>query len=200
MSILWRSWITFTAIIATVLIVLAVLSSLQHNALYSDLIKQRLSVLAQTSADSFQSVIKLGLPISMVRNASEILMRAQQTDPQISAIHAFNPSGIIVKTTDPTQPGRVPKEVVQAQSLADSGKWSIENDAELFSGVNISNAQGTAVASIVVVYPKREFDTHSSAVIENIAITTLGLLAIFSAVIYLIFCKSDFINSFGAIL
>jgi len=186
MSILWRSWITFTAIIATVLIVLAVLSSLQHNALYSDLIKQRLSVLAQTSADSFQSVIKLGLPISMVRNASEILMRAQQTDPQISAIHAFNPSGIIVKTTDPTQPGRVPKEVVQAQSLADSGKWSIENDAELFSGVNISNAQGTAVASIVVVYPKREFDTHSSAVIENIAITTLGLLAIFSAAAWLL--------------
>jgi MFS family permease/methyl-accepting chemotaxis protein len=186
MSILWRSWITFTAIIATVLIVLAVLSLLQHNALYSDLIRQRLSVVAHTSADSFQSVIKLGLPISMVRNASEVLTRAQQTDPQISAIHAFNPSGIIVKTTDPAQPGNVPKEVVQAQSLADSGEWSIESDTELFSGVNISNAQGTTVASIVVVYPKREFDTHSSAVVENIAITTLGLLAIFSAAAWLL--------------
>ena len=56
MSILWRSWITFTAIIATVLIVLAVLSSLQHNALYSDLIRQRLSVVAQTSADTFAAI------------------------------------------------------------------------------------------------------------------------------------------------
>jgi len=181
MSILWRSWITFTAIIATVLITLAILSAFQHNALYSDLIRQRLSVVAQTSADSFQSVIKLGLPISTVRNASEILARAQQTDPQINAIHAFNPSGIIVKTTDPAQPRNVPQEVVQAQSLSDSGEWSVESDTELFSGVNISNAQGATVASIVVVYPKRKFETHSSAVVENIATTTLGLLVIFSA-------------------
>ena len=186
MSILWRSWITFTAIIATVLITLAVLSAFQHNALYSDLIRQRLSFVAQTSADSFQSVIKLGLPISTVRNASEILARAQQTDPQITAIHAFNPSGIIVKTTDPAQPGNVPQEVVQAQSLSDSGEWSVESDTELFSGVNISNAQGATVASIVVVYPKREFETHSSAVVENIATTTLGLLVIFSAAAWLL--------------
>jgi predicted MFS family arabinose efflux permease len=186
MSILWRSWITFTAIIATVLITLAVLSAFQHNALYSDLIRQRLSVVAQTAADSFQSVVKLGLPISMVRNASEVLTRAQQSDPQIGAIHAFNPSGIIVKTTDLAQPGNVPQEVVQAQSLADSGEWSIESSTELFSGVNISNAQGATVASIVVVYPKREFDTHSSAVVKNIATTTLGLLVIFSAAAWLL--------------
>jgi MFS family permease len=186
MSILWRSWITFTAIIATVLITLAALSAFQHNALYSDLIRQRLSVIAQTSADSFQSVVKLGLPISMVRNASEILARAQQSDPQISAIHAFNPSGIIVKTTDPAQPGNVPREVVRAQSLAESGEWSIESDTNLFSGVNISSAQGTTVASIVVVYPKREFDRHSMAVVKDIATTTLGLLAIFSAAAWLL--------------
>ena len=126
MSILWRSWITFTAIIATVLIALAVLSSFQHNALYSDLIRQRLSVVAQTSADSFGPVVKLGLPISMVRNASEVLTRAQQTDSQITAIHAFNPSGIIVQTTDPTRPERVPDNVIRAQSLADGDLWGGE--------------------------------------------------------------------------
>ncbi len=186
MSILWRSWITFTAIIATVLIALAVLSSLQHNALYSDLIRQRLSVVAQTSAASFQSVVKLGLPISMVRNASELLIRAQQTDSEISAIHAFNPSGIIVKTTDPTHPGTVPKQVVQAQYLAESSEWSVESDSELFSGVNILNAQGSTVAGIVVVYPKQEFDSRSNAVIKHIAITTLGLLIIFSAAAWLL--------------
>jgi predicted MFS family arabinose efflux permease len=186
MSILWRSWITFTAIIATVLIALAVLSSLQHNALYSDLIRQRLSVVAQTSVDSFQSVVKLGLPISMVRNASEILLRAQQTDSQISAIHAFNPSGIIVKTTDPMHPDKVPDMVTQAQSLSDGGKWSIESDSELFSGANISNAQGVTVASIVVVYPKREFDKYNTTVVKDIASTTIGLLLIFSAAAWLL--------------
>ena len=137
MSILWRSWITFTAIIATVLIVLALLSCLQHNALFSNLIRQRLSVVAQTTADSFQPVVNLGLPISMVRNAREILVRAQQTDSRITAIHAFNPTGIIVQTTGPDDPSHVPDEVTLAQSLADSGEWSVESDTELFSGISI---------------------------------------------------------------
>ncbi len=186
MSILWRSWITFTTIIATVLITLAVLSSLQHNALYSDLIRQRLAVVAQTSANSFQSVVKLGLPISMVRNAGEVLARAQQTDPQITAIHAFNPSGIIVKTTDPNNPDKVPDEVRQAQSLADGGEWSVESDTQIFSGVSINNATGATIASIVVVYPKQEFDAHTAAVVKHIAITTLGLLIIFAAAAWLL--------------
>ena len=186
MSILWRSWITFTAIIATVLIVLAALSSLQHNALYSDLIRQRLSVVAQTTADSFRSVVNLGLPISMVRNAREVLVRAQRTDPRITAIHAFNPTGIIVQTTDPNDPGDVPDEVKLAQSLDDSGKWSVESDTQLFSGISIFNAAGTTVGSIVVVYPKDELNARIAAVVKRIATITLGLLIIFSIAAFLL--------------
>ena len=174
MSILWRSWITFSAIIATVLIVLAILATLQHNALYSQLIRQRLSVVAQSTADSFQLVVNLGLPISMVRNAPEVLARAQQTDARITAIHAFNPTGIIVQTTDPDDPNVVPDEVKLAQSLAHGGKWSVESAAKLFSGINIFNAAGTVVGSIVVVYPKVEFNAHTTAVVKHIATTTFG--------------------------
>ena len=186
MSILWRSWITFTAIIATVLVVLALLSSFQHNALYSDLIRQRLSVVAQTTADSFQSVVNLGLPISMVRNARKVLARAQKTDSRIIAIHAFNPTGIIVQTTDPDDPSDVPDEVKLAQSLADSSEWSVETDTELYSGFSIFNAAGTTVGNIVVVYPKEELDTRTTAVVKHIASITLGLLIIFSAAAYLL--------------
>ncbi len=186
MSILWRSWITFTAIIATVLIVLAALASLQHNALYSDLIRQRLSVVAQTTADSFRSVVNLGLPISMVRNAREVLVRAQRTDPRITAIHAFNPTGIIVQTTDPDDPSDVPDEVKLVQSLNDSGKWSVESDTQLFSGVSIFNAAGKTVGNIVVVYPKDELNARTAAVVKHIATITLGLLIIFSIAAYLL--------------
>ncbi len=186
MSILWRSWITFTAIIATVLIVLAALASLQHDALYSDLIRQRLSVVAQTTADSFRSVVNLGLPISMVRNAREVLVRAQRTDPRITAIHAFNPTGIIVQTTDPDDPGDVPDEVKLAQSLDDSGEWSVESDTQLFSGISIFNAAGKTVGNIVVVYPKDELNARTAAVVKHIATITLGLLIIFSIAAYLL--------------
>jgi len=186
MSILWRSWVTFTAIIATVLIVLALLSCLQHNALYSELIRQRLSVVAQTAADSFQPVVNLGLPISMVRNAREVLERAQQTDARITAIHAFNPTGIIVQTTDPGDPGQVPDEVKLAQSLADGSEWSVESDRELFSGVSLLNAAGGTVGNIVIVYPKEEFEARTTAVVKRIVGITLGLLVIFSAAAFLL--------------
>ena len=186
MFILWRSWITFTAIIATVLIVLALLSSLQHNALYSDLIRQRLSVVAQTTADSFKSVVNLGLPISMVRNARQVLERGQRTDPRITAIYTFNPSGIVVHTTDPKSPKKVPKEVILAQSLAEGSKWSVESDTELYSGISINNTAGTTVGNIVVVYPKEEFDALTTAVARHIASITLVLLIIFSSAAFLL--------------
>ncbi|MEE8286414.1 MAG: MFS transporter, partial [Gammaproteobacteria bacterium] len=160
--------------------------SFQHNALYSDLIRQRLSVVAQTTADSFQSVVNLGLPISMVRNARKVLARAQKTDSRIIAIHAFNPTGIIVQTTDPDDPSDVPDEVKLAQSLADSSEWSVETDTELYSGFSIFNAAGTTVGNIVVVYPKEELDTRTTAVVKHIVSITLGLLIIFSAAAYLL--------------
>ena len=186
MSILWRTWITFTAIIATVLVVLAILSCLQHNALYSKLMRQRLSVVAQTAADAFRPVVKLGLPISMVRNARKVLMRAQQTDNRITAIHAFNSSGNIVHSTQQDHPGKVPEQVRLAQSFAEDVQWSIESAAELFSGISIHNAAGATVASIVVVYPKEEFEAQTTDVIRKIATTTFALLTIFSLAAYLL--------------
>lgn len=186
MSILWRSWLTFTAIIATVLIVLAVLSCLQHNALYSNLIRQRLSVVAQTAAKSFQPVVNLGLPVSMVRNAREVLARAQRTDSRITAIHVFDPTGVIVHTTDPGNPSHVPDNVTLAQGLSDSDKWSVESDEDLYSAVSVLNAAGNTVANVVVVYPKEEFDARTLAVVEHIATITIVLLVIFSAAAYLL--------------
>lgn len=186
MSILWRSWLTFTAIIATVLIVLAVLSCLQHNALYSQLIRQRLAVVAQTTADSFQPVVNLGLPISMVRNARQVLERARETDARITAIHAFNPTGVIVHTTHPEHPDKVPAKVKLAQSLADGIQWSVETATELFSGISILDAADATVANVVVVYPKEEFEARTDAVVKNIATITIGLLLIFSAAAYLL--------------
>jgi len=186
MPILWRSWITFTAIIATVLVVLAVLSSLQHNALYSSLIRQRLSVVAQTAAQSFKPVVNLGLPISMVRNARDVLARAQTTDPRITAIHAFDPAGRIVHTTDAETPTHMPENVTLAQALSETMRWSIESETDLYSGVRISSPVGKTVANIVVVYPKQEFDARTAAVVRHIATTTGILLVIFSAAAFLL--------------
>ena len=65
-AMLLRSWLAFSVVIALLQAVLGLLSVLQHDALLSDLLRQRISVLAQTTATSFKPIIDLGLPISMI--------------------------------------------------------------------------------------------------------------------------------------
>ena len=43
---LFRSWLMFAAVIAVVQGILALLSSLQHDALFSDLLRKRVAVIA----------------------------------------------------------------------------------------------------------------------------------------------------------
>ena len=113
-QLLWRTWAAFSALLATVLIILATLSILQHNAVLSDLMRQRLSVVVQSAASSFQTVIDLGLPLSMMRNAGDVLANARSLDPNISAIHVFYPTGIVVHSTETQKPEPFKDKILNA--------------------------------------------------------------------------------------
>ncbi len=186
MSILWRSWLAFTVVIAVVLGVLATLAVLQHNAILSDLIRQRLTVVAQTTAASFRSVVDLGLPLSMMRNADRVLAHGLEIDPTITAIHVFNPSGIVVYSSDAEKPGSVSREVLRAQQLAEGRAWSVETADDLDSGYTVTNRGGQKVGGVVVIYPKGDFDTLRRDMAVRTAILAGGLLVVFSAIAFLI--------------
>ena len=123
MPILWRAWIAFTTIIGIFLAILSVLAVLQHNAILSKLIRQQTAVVVQSTASSFRAVVDLGLPVSTVRNAAEILRAARAAKPGISAIHVFQPTGIITASSAEDHPANVSREVLLAQSLDKSGNW-----------------------------------------------------------------------------
>ncbi len=103
----------------------------------------------------------------MVRNARQVLERGQQTDPRIIAIHAFNPSGINVHTTDPANPNKVPVEVILAQSLAESNEWSVESETGLFSGISINNSAGTRVGETPLVIDIEGIAENGNIVFTN---------------------------------
>ncbi len=186
MSILWRSCLAFSVVIAIVQGGLALLSVLQHNAILSDLIRQRISVVAQTTATAFQPIVDLGLPLSMMRNGNEIAARALRTDPEIRAVHVFNPSGIIVYSTVAERPRSVPREVLRAMQLADDPAWSIETPDELDSGYSIRDRAGNLVGGVVVSYPKDRFASAAEAMAVRTAEAAFLLWAVFSALAYLV--------------
>ena len=186
MSLLWRSWIAFVAVIATVLTVLAVLSVLQHNSILARVVQERLSVIAQTTASSFRSVVNLGLPLSMVRNAKDVLERSRNIDASVEAIHVFNPSGIVVHSTGSGDLERVSDEVLLAQTLSTKNEWSVQNEKQLLSGFSITNSAGNLVGGVLAVSSNRDLTAKSNKMAVRATIATAILLFVFSILSYLV--------------
>ena len=161
-----RSWIALTAVIAVVQGVLALLLILQHDAIYSDLLRQRVSVVAQTTATAFRPIIDLGLPISMIRGGDKIVARALDTDPEIRSVQAINPSGLVVYTTG-QRPATIGPEVLQAMRLAEEIRWSTETADAIHSGFNIVGRDGAMAGAVVVTYPKDRLNSASRAIVRT---------------------------------
>jgi len=185
LSVLGRSWLALAAVIAIVQGVLALLSVLQHEAILSDLVRQRLAVVAQTTAASFQPVVDLGLPLSMMRGGNAIAARALETDPDIRAVHVFNPSGIILYSTLKDRPQSVAPEVLQAMRLAAGAAWSLESEDELDSGYSIRRG-GELVGAVLVAYPKDDLERATRAMASSTAQLAVLLWAALSAIAYVV--------------
>ena len=181
MSVLWRNWLTFVAVLAIVLGTLGLLSVLQHDAILVRLLQQRLSVIAETTASSFRTVIRLGLPVSTMRNAEAVLTRNRQIDPAVSSIRIFNPSGILVHATDPKLKAPVAPKILQVQAVSGSDRWSAQTETELLAGYSIRNAAGTIVAGVLVASSLSDFTARSKAMERRIAIASGVILVIFAA-------------------
>ncbi|WP_192360167.1 MFS transporter [Mesorhizobium mediterraneum] len=183
---LLRSWITFSVVIALLQAVVGLLSVLQHNAVLSDLLRQRISVIAQTTATSFKPIIDLGLPISMIRNGDAIVARALETDDEVKAVHALNPSGIIVYSTDASRPKEVPREVLQAMQFSKDVKWSTETGEQIYSGFNVVGRDGATSGAVLVAYPKDRLEAASQAIMRKVVRNALVIWAAFSALSYVL--------------
>lgn len=201
MSVLWRSWLTVCALVATVLAILGALATLQYNTILSHLIQDRLAVLAQTSHASFASALSLGLPLSGVRNAQAILERARQTDPDILAVHVFEGTGIILHSTDAGHPSSVRGEVLFAQSAATSDQWHTQTDQHLLIGGRLRDGLSRPVGGLVVVYPKTELSTSVRAMVARLVVSGAAvlLLAALLAVPLLRFGLRDLVRVFHGI-
>jgi len=182
MSLFWRSWQIVTTLIVVVLGVLCVLAALQFNRIESDLIRGRLAVLAESAHAPFQSAARLGLPLANVRNATAIIERSRITDPQIAAIHVFDPVGTIVHSSESDTPTSVRSEVLFALSAASGPTWNAEASDFMFTGKQITDVAGKAVGGIVVVYPRIDLLTSIQAMVTKLLLYSIMILLIMSPI------------------
>ncbi|MEM7223018.1 MAG: MFS transporter [Pseudomonadota bacterium] len=186
MSMLWRNWLAFVAVLATILSILATLSVLQYDSILTRLIQERLAVVAETAASSFRPVINLGLPISTVRNAENLLASAQAIDSAVSGIKVFHPTGIVVHTTPQEDRDPIPEDVLLLQSLSSGDRWTAENATELLTGVTLRNRANKPIGGILVSASNDRFEIKSHAMAIRIAIAAGITFAVFSILALLI--------------
>jgi len=181
MSMVWRNWIAFVAVLATVLSILGTLSVLQYDAILTRLIQERMAVIAETTASSFRSVINLGLPISTVRNANEILERAKNIDPAISSIQVFHQSGIVVHDTVAGDSAPVTKDILLVQSLSSDDRWTTENTEKLFVGLTLRDLAGVPIGGILVAASNQDLKATSRSMMIQITFAAVAVFLVFSA-------------------
>ncbi|MFP3569981.1 MFS transporter [Paraburkholderia sp. SIMBA_030] len=178
-------WLTFSTAIALLLAILGSLSSLQRNAIFSDLLRQRISVIAQTTAASFEPITDLGIPLSMIRNGSEIVARAREMDHEIARVDALSPDGDVIFSTRSTlRP--LPPHVLQVMKLSRNNRWSTETSDEILSGFNIVGADDRVNGAVVVAYPIARLKAASISFIGDIVRTALLIWAAFSLIAFLL--------------
>ncbi|MBR9884312.1 MAG: MFS transporter [Oceanospirillales bacterium] len=175
MSILWRSWLSVTAILGLVLAILSALMILQHNATLASLLKQRLGVIALSTSNAFRPIVNMGLPLGMLRNANDVLAHARNKDPNIRQIFVIEADGAIIYSSPRSQDAYIDKPLYQAMKLQDNGRWSAESDAALVSAVSIPRRDGTIAGWIVAIYDKEAFTKVCDAL--QVRITKAFLLA-----------------------
>lgn len=176
MALLWRIWIAVASVNAVVLGIFVTLSVLQFATIHTGLVGERLSLLAVRMAEPFQQTASLGLGLTSVRNMDGMLERARQGDSAISAIHLFDPSGRILRSTHPQPPPEIPEVARAARSASRSHIWHIDADDQFFSGIDIVSRTGASVGGILIVYSAAARDTRVRAMTSRLILAGLGVL------------------------
>ncbi len=149
MSIIWRSWLGVSATLAFMPITLGTQVSLQHDATLITLIKQRLIGVAQSTANSFQLAIDLGLTLPMLRNTQTLLDRASGKDANTTHLLIVDDTGNPI--------GNSPQEQRQAlvpamlRRMRDSTRrWRHETTDLLISGVSLRSFDNALMGAGVI--------------------------------------------------
>lgn len=180
MALFWRIWIAVTIVNFIVLSIFVALATLQFANIDSQLISERLLVLANRTAGPFKAAARIGLPLSTVRNGVALLERARQTDDAIRAIHVIDESGNIVHSTDILPPEKISAETARARKIAGNNAWHVESGGGFLSGVEISTLSGKSAGGIVIDYSGGGNLTRIRAMAAELAFAAMAILAVAS--------------------
>ena len=183
---LWRNWLACVAVLATVLGMLVGLAVLQYDATLTRLIQERLAVIAETAGAPIRAVIDLGLPISAMRSANQVLAAAKEIDSAVTSIMVFDDEGRIVHAVGGDAAGVVPAAIRQRQSLSGGDRWTFETESELISGLTLRNPGGAVIGGLLVNAANQDFAIKSASMALKIGAVAFAIFVASAAIAFVI--------------
>ncbi len=194
MQVFVRLLVGLSVLVLVVILGIAGLAQLKFSSFLADSIGERLEIIAATAARDFGAAIDLGLSLDEVANGPEILARARDHDPTITAIAVFDLEGTVLHSVGDDEGRRVHEDTRAAFRLSRSGineaSWSVESDERIRSGVLINGSFGQPVGAVVVHYPTTELlqqqDSMARQLLFDAVWVSLGLVIMIVLVVWLL--------------
>lgn len=180
MALFWRIWAAVALVNLTVVVLFVALATLQFGNISTSLAGERLKVLAARTAAPFEQALRLGLPLSTVRNAGGLIERARQSDDAILAVHVFERDGRIVFSTAEQPPPSLPGPAVSARKAARGDPWFIETAELILCGTEIIARDGRSAGGILIEFPVSNSSTRVWAMLAELGLAALGVLLLAS--------------------
>ena len=178
----------FVGLVLVMLVVMALffmMSTFRFQATLNQLVQSRLTVVAQSIADSLEAAVDLGLGLYELRTANLLINRAKENDPGIEVIDVFDPGGQILYSTAKNRAGDlVEPEVLTAQDISGDRTWSLDGDAVFSSGVTLTDSIGQTVGGVLFTYSKTNFNAKVATLTRSLILNIGVIVAIFAVITY----------------
>lgn len=154
----FRLTLASSAALLLVVGVMVFLNYTKFQKIFTSFYTSRIDYTIRDVKATIEFSLRLGLPISDLKNTQDLMERVTEGDDQILSVRMFDPGGKVIFSTDKeTEAQQVPSGWQHEAEGADDIWYLYERDA-MIVGIPLINAIDQKAGSLVLIYSRSLYD------------------------------------------
>lgn len=177
---------TIWAILISVLALLLLMNTIKFSGLMSAVVSSKLEVVTASIERSVIKAEQLGLPLQEMNNLNDLLIREKHRDTQIRGIHIVDRAGKPLFSSESEALSIAPESPLIRRALfSEEAAWRFDEEHALFTGLQLFDATGGLIGSIIIDYDKSQYAADILRVNDRLLMMTLAVFLVFGTLIFL---------------
>lgn len=181
-----RLVVTVWIILMSVLGLLYLMNYMKFDSVMSNVVSSKLDVISSSLKTSMERVDRMGIPFESADNLKDQFNHARTRESDVTAISLVNQNGELLIHSSSTQGTHVPPEVLRRALTSNEVRWSYNNDAQLYSGLQTFDSFGNLSGSIVIEYDKSALFGVYALVKLHLLEATVVIFLITALIVFLV--------------